>query len=116
MNTTRLQMRYQRGDATADDIQAIADALLRELADPASQAAQEALAAGIDPQSVSDAAIEVRETAQGAEPFLTAVLIGIVVSAGSKVAESIWQDILWPRVKRRLGASAVGARQPGGAP
>lgn len=111
MNDVRYKMRYRRGDATADEIRAVADDLIRELADPTSEAGAEAMAAGIDPASVRGAVtVEVEETAQGAEPFLTAVLVGITVSAGSQIAESIWKDLLWPRIKRRLGAGALGPR------
>ena len=105
---TSVKLRYQRGDASADEIQEVVDGALRELAVPGSEAAQEALAAGFDPGQLADARVTVREGAQGAEPFLTAVLIGIVVSLGSKAAEAFWQEILWPRIRRRLGAAALG--------
>jgi hypothetical protein len=104
---TSVELRYQRGDASADAIQEAVDEVLRELAVPGSEAAQEALAAGFDPGQLASARVTVREGAQGAEPFLTAVLIGIVVSLGSKAAEAFWQEILWPRIRRRLGAAAL---------
>ena len=31
--------------------------------------------------------------------------------AGSKVAESLWKDVLWPRIRRRLGVRALGAQR-----
>ena len=51
--------------------------------------------------------MQVTEGQQGAEPVLTTILVGIVVSIGSKVAESLWKDVLWPRIRRRLGWTAV---------
>ena len=104
---TGVELRYQRGDASADEIQEVVDEVLRELAVPDSEAALEALAAGFDPGQLAGARVTVREGAQGAEPFLTAVLVGIVVSLGSKAAEAFWQEILWPRIKTRLGATAL---------
>ena len=104
---TGVELRYQRGDASADEIQGVVDEVLRELTVPGSEAAQEATAAGFDPGQLADARITVTEGAQGAEPFLTAVLIGIVVSLGSKAAEAFWQEIVWPRIKKRLGAAAL---------
>lgn len=104
---TGVELRYQRGDASADEIQGVVDEVLRELSFPGSEAAQEASAAGFDPGQLADARITVTEGAQGAEPFLTAVLIGIVVSLGSKAAEAFWQEIVWPRIKKRLGAAAL---------
>jgi hypothetical protein len=108
---TGVELRYQRGDASADEIQEVIDEVLRELTVPGSEAAQEALAAGFDPGQLADARITAREGAQGAEPFLTAVLIGIVVSLGSKAAEAFWQKIVWPRIKKRLGAAALRDKQ-----
>lgn len=108
---TSVELRYQRGDATADEIQGVVDEVLRELAVPDSEAAEAALAAGFDPGQLADARVTVEEGAQGIEPFLTAVLVGIVVSLASKAAESFWDDILWPRIKKRLGAAAVGDKE-----
>jgi hypothetical protein len=110
---TSVELRYQRGDASADEIQEVVDEVLGELAVPSSEAAQEALAAGFDPGQLAGARVTVREGAQGAEPFLTAVLIGIVVSLGSKAAEAFWDEILWPRIRRRLGAAALQHKQAG---
>lgn len=104
---TGVELRYQRGDASADEIQEVVDEVLHELAVPGSEARLEALAAGFDPGQLASARVTVKEGAQGAEPFLTAVLVGIVVSLGSKAAEAFWQEIFWPRIKRRLGAAAL---------
>jgi hypothetical protein len=104
---TTVELRYQRGDASADEIQEVVDEVLHELAVPGSEAADEALAAGFDPGRLAGARVTVSEGAQGAEPFLTAVLIGIVVSLGSKAAEAFWDEILWPRIRKRLGAAAL---------
>jgi len=108
---TDMELRYERGDASADQIQEVVDEVLRELAVPGSEAAQEAHAAGFDPGQLASAQVTVREGAQGVEPFLTAVLIGIVVSLGSKAAEALWDEILWPRIRRRLGTAALKDKQ-----
>lgn len=104
---TSMELRYQRGDASADEIQEVVDDVLRELAIPGSEAAQEAVTAGIDPGKLTDAQVTVKEGAQGFDPFLTAVLVEIVASLGSKAVEALWDEILWPRIKRRLGAAAL---------
>jgi hypothetical protein len=110
MDVIQVQIRFWRGDASADALQSVADDVLAELTDPASDAVKEALTAGIDLASIDGVAVEFRETAHGLEPFVTSVLVGITVAAGSKIAESIWQDLIWPRIKRRLGAGALGPR------
>lgn len=107
----RTELRFAHGDANADEIQAVIDQVLPELSDPASEAAGAAARAGIDPSAARGAAVQVREGGQGLDPILTPIIIGITVSAGSKVAESLWKDVLWPRLRRRLGVKAVGEAQ-----
>src|SRR6266508_2277897 len=93
-----LQWRFRRGDATSDEIRETVDEILAQLSDPDSDASAAARAAGLDPATVRDATIDVREDRQGAEPVLTAILIGIAVKAGSAVAESLWKAVIWPRL------------------
>jgi len=107
MASTRTELRFRRGDAGADDIQTVVDEVLAELSEPESEAARAAVAAGLDPAVAGSAAVEVREGGQGLDPVLTPIIIGITVSAGSKVAETLWKDVLWPRLRRRLGVGAV---------
>src|SRR5437763_841460 len=46
-------------------------------------------------------------------PVLTTILIGIAVKAGSTVAESLWREVIWPQLRRRLGTRVLGDRQDG---
>ena len=124
MATTAVRWRFERGEAAAAEIEDVAREVVGELAEPASEPAARAGAgarppparaasvaprpAGRDPDALRDARPEVAEGAQGAEPVLTTIVVGIAVSAGSKVAESLWRDVVWPRVRRRLGARALG--------
>jgi hypothetical protein len=103
----RAELRFQRGDATADQIQDVVDEVLRELADPGSDAAREARAADLDPGQLAGAQVTVAESGQGLDPFTASILVGIVVSLASKAAESLWEDVLWPRIRKRLGATAL---------
>ena len=103
---------FRRGDTTAQELQQVVDKVLAELAEPDSEAARNARAAGVRLEDLGDARVQIREGEQGAEPILTTILVGIAISAGSKVAESLWKDILWPRLRRRLGAKALGEPVP----
>ena len=103
--------RFERGDATATEIQEVAREVLTELREPGSEASAAAGTAGLDPADVADARAEVTDGEHGAEPILTTIIVGIAVSAGSKVAESLWKDVLWLRIRRRLGARALGAEK-----
>jgi hypothetical protein len=102
------EQRYQRGDASAEQLQEVVDEIVRQLAAPDSEAAQAAHAAGLG--DLTELRAEISEGAQGVEPILTTIIVGIAVSAGSKVAETLWADVIWPRLRRRLGARALGAR------
>jgi hypothetical protein len=64
--------------------------------------------AGAESADLAGVTVRVREGAQGAEPILTAILVGIAISAGSKVAETLWTSVIWPYVRRRLGAAVDG--------
>ena len=103
--------RFERGDATAAEIEEVAREVILELRVPDSEASAAARTAGLDPAYLVDAHAEVTDGEHGAEPILTTILVGIAVSAGSKAAESLWQDVLWPRIRRRLGARALGAEK-----
>jgi hypothetical protein len=111
-----VQWRFERGDAGAEEIQTSVDEILAELADPVSEASVAARMAGVEPDDLGDVTVEVREGRQGAEPVLTAILVGIAVKAGSTVAETLWREVIWPRLRRRLGARALGERRDAGAP
>jgi hypothetical protein len=103
--------RFERGDATATEIEEVAREVILELREPDSEASAAARTAGLDPAYLVDAHAEVTDGEHGAEPILTTILVGIAVSAGSKAAESLWKDVLWPRIRRRLGARALGAEK-----
>jgi hypothetical protein len=110
--TTR--RRFTRGSSPASQIELVARAVLAELDDPDSEASRAARRAGLTPADLDGARIEVAEGEQGAEPILTSIVIGIISAGGARMAESLWVDVLWPRIRRRLGADALGdpATQP----
>lgn len=102
------ELRFFYGEASGDELQAVVDEVLLELRDPGSEAAQQARQAGLDPHLLASADISVREEQQGLDPLLTTVLVGITVEVGSHVAKKFWDEVVWPRIRRRLGAKAVG--------
>ncbi len=104
------EQRYQRGDASAEQLQEVVDEILQQLAEPDSEVAHAARAAGLQRAEFAKVSATIREGAQGAEPVLTTIVVGIAVSAGSRIAETLWGEVIWPRLRRRLGARALGAR------
>lgn len=108
MPEVSFRQRYQRDGASAARIEEVAREVLAELTDPDSEASRAAGRAGLDPAVLADGRVKVTEGEQGAEPILTTIVVAIVISAGSKIAESLWTDVIWPRIRRRLGADALG--------
>lgn len=104
------EQRYQRGDASAEQLQEVVDEILQQLAEPDSEVARAAGAAGLERAEFSAVGVTIREGEQGAEPVLTTIVVGIAVSAGSRIAETLWGEVIWPRLRRRLGARALGTR------
>jgi hypothetical protein len=105
-----VEWRFERGDVGAAEIQAAVDDVLAALADPGSDAARAARAAGLDPAEVTGADVRVREGRQGAEPILTTIVVGIAVKVGSSAVEALWRKVIWPSLRRRLGAGVLGER------
>jgi hypothetical protein len=108
MSVVTTRKRFVRGGASASRIQDVAREILAELDDPASEASGAARRAGLSRAELVGVRVEVTEAEHGADPFLTPIIVGIVVSVGSQVVESLWEDVLWPRIRRRLGADAIG--------
>jgi hypothetical protein len=107
---SNVEWRFARGDAGAADIQAAIDDVVAALADPGSDAARAARAAGLVPADLSGATVRVREGRQGAEPILTTIVVGIAVKVGSSAVEELWRKVIWPLLRRRLGTGVLGAR------
>ncbi|HET8657960.1 MAG TPA: hypothetical protein VFM55_03070 [Micromonosporaceae bacterium] len=107
---TTVEWRFARGDATADEIQSVVDDLLAYLREPSSDQTRAARRTGAEPAALAGATVWVREGEQGAEPLLTTILVGIAVSASSRVIESFWADVFWPYLRRRLGSASLGGR------
>lgn len=105
-----VELIFERGDASAQEL---ADAVAEVLADrhhADGDLAKRAAEAGLDPADLTDLTITVREGAQGLEPILTPIVIGIAARAGSSIVEAFWTKVIWPQVRRRLGARALLSR------
>lgn len=105
-------LRFERGQATADELQATIDEILEELRDPLSQAARQASLEGFNPAELGAATITVQESDQGVVPVVAAILVGVAVNAGYDVVKQGWKSLIWPRVEKRLGGLALGDELP----
>jgi len=104
------ELKFERGDAGANALQEVLDEIAVELRTPNSEADAAAKEAGLDSAELADIQLVAREDAQALDPLSAAILIGVVSNLGSDAIEKLWNQIIWPRLKRRLGARAVGDR------
>jgi hypothetical protein len=102
-----IEMIYERGDATADDLAAAVAEILANSHLATGELAERAAQAGIDPAVLPTVSISVTEDSQGLEPILTSIVIGLTVRAGETIAETLWRKVVWPLARRKLGARAL---------
>jgi hypothetical protein len=109
MQPTTIELRFRADQASAAEIQVVVDEVLAELRDETTEAAEKARKAVLDPPTLANARVDISEQGHGLDP-LTVIVVGITIRAGSHVAIKLWDDVLWPRLRRRLGGRAVGEK------
>jgi hypothetical protein len=107
----RTQIRFERGQASAKDLQKVVDEVLTELRRPASESVRLAKQSRLDPSLLADAEVSVGEEGHAVDPVITPIVVGIVVAVSGHAANRFWDDVIWPRVKKRLGGLAVGKKK-----
>jgi hypothetical protein len=107
-----VELFFERGQATAEDLEAAIDQILEELRDPGSEAARQASIEGLNPAELGAAKVTVEETDQGVVPVVAAIVVGIAVNAGYDVVKKGWKSLIWPGIEKRLGGLAVGEELP----
>jgi hypothetical protein len=110
MSDPVLHLEFGRGELGARRLQTVVDDVLSEIMTGRGEAAEALTRAGLDRQDLGNAEIRIEESGHGLDPTLTTIVVGIAVSGGSKVAETLWTDVLWPRI-RRISAKAIGSRK-----
>lgn len=110
MQRDQVELRFRRGQVSASEIQETVDQVLAELGEPDSEAAELAREAGLEPAELASASISVREE-PGFDPVTTAIIVGISINVGSHIAVKLWDNVIWPRLKRDRGGQAVGERR-----
>lgn len=104
---TRLNLRYEPGAVSIDDLQAEISSALEELADPDSDLARAASGIGIATGEFAGAEGSVDQEGKGFGDVI--ILITIFAPAANHAIRNVWDEIIWPRIKSRLGADAIGA-------
>jgi ABC-type sulfate transport system substrate-binding protein len=105
-NVETLQLRFAYGAASAREIRAVMDELIADLTTSATNAGHPDLDEfGLNPAEIQ---LDVTEDRHGAEPVATMIVIEIAINASTHIAVKVWQKLVWPRIKQRLGSDALG--------
>src|SRR4051812_38922435 len=98
-------LRFRRGEAGRNEVQTALGEIVAELCSSGDVPTDEA---GVDAAELDE--LVVHEEGQGVDPVTATILIGGGTKLTLHVLEKLWDDVLWPRLKKRLGGQAVGNR------
>lgn len=107
-----LELRFERGQADADELQETIDEILAELRDPSSELARRASREGLDPAKIGAAKVTVKETDQGVVPLVAAIVVGIAVEVGKDGMILAWKKVISPQIEKRRSGLALGDELP----
>jgi hypothetical protein len=105
----KLKLRFSAGEVAAENLETEISSILSEFADPESDATLSAIAAGLSPAAMKGAQATVKKEAKGFAPV--AILIVIAAPVAVHTIDKFWDDVIWPRVRSRLGSDALGKRE-----
>jgi hypothetical protein len=108
----RTELRFARGQAGAEELQRVVDEVIAELGEADSESAQLARATQLDVDELAATRVTIQEDRQGVEPVSTTIVVSIVSGVATHIVGQFWDYVVWPRLKRRLGAMAVGPKKP----
>lgn len=106
-------LEFDRG-AGAKKLQHALDEIVAELRTPGSEAAEAAQAVGVEEAELKDITLVASEKGQAMDPLTAAILITVVGNFASDRLDELWDEVIWPRLKFRLGAKAVGKKRKTG--
>jgi hypothetical protein len=101
-------LRFEPGTSRPGQLEEEISAMLLELADSSSELAERAKEDGFTPQSFTGAHVEVTQEGKGFGEVV--ILVAIGSSVAGHMIEKAWDDLIWPRIKGRLGADALGKK------
>ena len=99
------ELHVTRGKIPPKDLQATIDEILAEIATGEGELADETRAVGMPVDG--ETRISVRSPSAGFDPA-TMLLLYFASAAGREVGKRFWVKVLWPEIRRRRGADAVG--------
>jgi hypothetical protein len=107
-----VDLRFVGGAGEPEEIEAEIMSIFRDLTDPTSEVAESASAAELELPEMRGAQAKVTKEAKGFGPVV--ILIAISVPAATHIVNQLWDDVIWPRIKKKLGADTLGRREDKG--
>lgn len=111
MSNQGVVLHFGRGQASPDEIQAVVDEVLAECREGKTEANSHAEAARISPNELRRATVTVSEDRHGADPTVVAIIVAVTGGLAKDAVLRLWDNVVWPRLRRRLGGQALGPRQ-----
>jgi hypothetical protein len=108
--THHIELRYVGGAADIEELDAEISLIFEELTDPDSEVSIKARAAGFNLFELAGSQARVSKVAKGFG--LVVLLVAIASPAATHILETLWDEIVLPQLKKRLGADAIGTKDP----
>ena len=102
---TRLTLRFGSAGVNLDDLESAVSSLFAELRDPGTEIAQAAAAIGMAAEEFAEAGGSVDQEGKGFGDVI--VIVALFAPTLNHSLRTVWDDLLLPRIKRRLGADAL---------
>jgi hypothetical protein len=103
---TRLTLQFRSASVSLDDLESAVSSLFEGLRDPDTEIAQAAARIGMAPEEFAEAEGSVDQEGKGFGDVV--VIVALFAPALNHSLRTVWDDLLWPRIKGILGADALG--------
>ena len=103
---TRLTLRFRSARVSLDGLESAISSLFEGLRDPDTEIAQAAARLGMAPEEFAEAKGSVDQEGKGFGDVI--VILALFAPTLNHSLRTVWDDLLLPRIKRALGADALG--------
>src|SRR5688572_4872730 len=103
-------LHFERGDKSAAQLQEALNEIAAELGSPDSEATTLAAQAGFEPSDLAGVSFEAGDDKQQLDPLSAGIIIAVVGPVAANVVNKFWNDVVWPRLKKKRGSNSLGER------
>jgi hypothetical protein len=103
---SRLTLRFTSAGVNLDDLESAIASLFEGLRDPGNEIGQAAARIGIGPDEFAEAEGSVDQEGKGFGDIV--VVVALFAPTLNHSLRTVWDDLLWPRIKGALGVDALG--------